>query len=255
MIARGMLRGVAGAVRLGPDVWIVGGVVVPRDAPAVPELRPVDITSPTAYVLNGHSAGSLSYVAAGDYTDTTWTGSGGNANDTLPEQLHTMHPIEDASGVVIDLANRTHAAHWRLATNPATWSGASSVIVGAGVVHTDSGGVLQSTPHYMGILGSGRAANLSYYAGQNATGSGVVRIDGWWIPNPDPSSPTYGALIQQAFDASGAPVRSEAVSISGTVSAGDVLSLALGLGNDYSLTSGATYTEPIALWAIAYPVG
>lgn len=259
-VGRGMLRGVLGALRLGPDVHAVGGVVVPKAAAMSLALREVDLSQPAGAILHGHSFGSLSFgaVAGNGTRPVTWTGSGGNANDTLYEQMHVTYPIEDPSGNVVTLADRTHVARYRFDTDPATWSGANAEIVGAGITVGDGASIASpgnwraNANEIRGIMGAGRAANISY-GGQSATGSGVVAVEGWWIPDPDPSSPVFGAMHAVCLDAAGAVVASTTKWIA-TAIAGDVVALALCLGNDSSLTSGATYTEPMRLRALAIPL-
>ena len=224
-------------------------------------LRIVDIAAYSGHIDNGHNESLVSVANVGDgFYEITWTGSGGNANDTGAEQLHLLFEVVDASGTVVDTSSGSHGITWTLENDPAEWSGANSVIVGAGII-CSTGSTFASPgddiagSYTTGFLSTSPSRNNSAHTAQSTTGSLVEKIVGSWLPDVGQVTNERGPIIYSAYNTSGAVVdRNDTTGDTASMATANLITLGLSLGNDNSLTSGAVFTERVRLKALATPL-
>lgn len=221
----------------------------------------LNLGNTAGFIANSHDTGTFSTVSNGSgFYGVTWTGAGGNANDTLPEQLLALYELTDVNGDVVDLTAGTHNLTWTIENTSGTWDGSNSVIVGMGLVMCTgstfaSPGTAQAGSVALGFLGTNRERNSSWVTGQAPPAlTGVQKIEQTWINTAGSSSAQRGYIAFTVYNDSGAILEqgSSGFETSSTASTG-LIALGLCLGNDNSLTSGATYTENVRVSYIATP--
>lgn len=223
----------------------------------------LDLSTPAGVILNGHDFGTVTITEVEDgdgFYEITWTGSGGNANDTLPEQLILLYQVPDTFGETVDLTTKSHILRWYTEFDPDNWNGDNSVIVGTGPILCsgstfEAPGTAQSGSVCIGAFGGLRIRNSSFVTGQSATGNSISRVHQVWVPDEEGTSDVRGVATFTTYQADGTLLEAAETGFeTASTAATGLIALGIGLGNDNSLTSGATNTERIRVRAVAYEI-